>query len=187
MVNIINKIKESIFNLVSLLIVLFVGGTLINKFNISGASSLYISNHKGMLGNLIGGFIVVLVGVSLIGPIAQELANATNCMDGSLNLSNNESIFLGTPEGFTDSFGGGGSNRFGGYDGEVKHKSFTETLAKTSIYKTEKSFFNPDCTPLPEGSTGRIMLRLVPGFFAVAVLLVGIAIAFTGLRNSGMV
>ena len=42
-----------------------------------------------MLGNLIGGFIVIIIGVNLIGPIADsvELAKTGSTTDGGANVS----------------------------------------------------------------------------------------------------
>ena len=140
-----------------------------------------MSNKRGMIGNLIGGFVAVLVGVSLMGPIAQEISNAADCMDSNL------SIATSAPEGSTDSFGGAGSNHFGGYDNTVKHNGFVDAIASTSLVKSNKSLLNPDCTPMAEGSWGRTVLQIVPGFFALAVLVMGIAVAYSGLRNTRMI
>lgn len=142
------------------------------------------NSKRGMLGNLIGGFLVLLIGVSLIGPIAQEINNAADCMDSNLSIA----IASGSPEGSTDSFGGAGSsNHFGGYTGEVKHNRFVEAIASTSMVKSNKSLLNPDCTPVPEGSWGRTMLQILPAFFALAVLGMGIAMAYSALRTGGII
>ncbi len=76
-----------------------------------------------MIANLIGGFISILVGTSLIGPVANEVAAAT--ATGS-NLSTNT-------------------------------------------------------------SWGASVLDLVPGFFALAILGVGVAVTYTSLRQAGIV
>jgi hypothetical protein len=153
-----------------------------NIFNVTGMISGIFSNHKGMLGNLLGGFIVILIGVSLLGPIAQELNNVANC--NSTLLDTNLSSL--SPEGSTDSFGGGGANRFGGYDGEVKHKTFLQSVADTSLIKTDKSILNPDCVPIVEGTWGATMLKLVPGFFALAIMVAAMAMIYAALRSGGM-
>ena len=140
-----------------------------------------VNNKRGMLANLIGGFVVILVGVSLMGPIAQEINNAADCMDSNL------SIVSGTPEGSTDSFGGAGSNHFGGYDNTVKHNGFVDAIASTSLVKSNKSLLNPDCTPMAEGSWGRTIVQIVPGFFALAILGMAIAMIYASLRNTGMI
>ena len=141
-----------------------------------------ISNKRGMLANLIGGFVVILVGVSLMGPIAQEINNAADCMDSNL------SMMINAPEGSTDSFGGAGSsNHFGGYTGEVKHNGFVDAIASTSMVKSNKSILNPDCTPMAEGSWGRTMLQILPAFFALAILGMAIAMIYSSLGNAGMI
>lgn len=161
-------------------------GNQISSFNVTAFAIAILSmmnpfngSKKGMLGNLIGGFIVILIGVSLIGPIAQEINNAADCME-----SNNSLI----PEGSTDSFGGAGSsNHFGGYDNTVKHNGFVDAIASTSLVKSNKSLLNPDCIPLEAGSWGRTMMQIVPAFFALAVLAAGLALAYSSLRSGGMI
>jgi hypothetical protein len=76
-----------------------------------------------MIANLIGGFISILVGVSLIGPVADEVETASNA---------------------------------------------TSSLATTT----------------PWGAT---VLKLVPGFFALSILGVGVAVTYTSLRQAGIV
>lgn len=127
-----------------------------------------------MLGRIISGFIVILIGIILVGTISQEINNVFNC--NSTNQTYEQ------PTGATDSFGGGGSEHFGGYDGTVNHKPFLSNLAPI---KTDKSLLNPDCTPLR--GNAKTLLSLVPIFFAIAVLLVGVAITYSNLINSGLV
>ena len=75
-----------------------------------------------MIANLIGGFVSILVGVSLIGPIAQEVATVTQV----------------------------------GY-------------------------------ALPNASSwGVTVLRLVPGFFSLAILGIGLAVTYASLRQAGV-
>ena len=139
-------------------------------------------SKKGMIANMLGGFITILIGVSLMGPIAQELNNALDC-----NSTLNDSLLMaGIPEGSTDSFGGAGSTHFGGYTGEVEHKTFTETIASTSMYKTNKSVLNPECINL-DGTWGGTIIKIVPGFFALALLVIGIAVAFSSLRRIDLI
>ena len=76
-----------------------------------------------MIANLIGGFISILVGTSLIGPVANEVAGAT---------------------------------------------STAGHLANTSSWSVS-------------------VLNLVPGFFALAILGVGVAVTYTSLRQAGIV
>ena len=75
-----------------------------------------------MIANLIGGFVSILVGVSLIGPIASEVQ---------------------------------------------------ATTAATANLTTVSSW----------GST---VLRLVPGFFALGVLGIGLAVTYASLRQAGV-
>ena len=140
-----------------------------------------MKSKKGMLGNIIGGIMVVFIGIMIVPTISQEIYNATNCI---VNQTGNETLALNaTPKGSTDSFGGaGGETHFGGYDGEVVHKPF---LSDYAIVKTDKSVINPDC----EEITGfrKTLLDTIPAFFALAILGVGVAVTFSSLRNSGVV
>ena len=76
-----------------------------------------------MIANLIGGFISILVGTSLIGPVSDEV--------------------------------------------------WTATLATSNL-----------TTNTPWGAT---VLKLVPGFFALAILGIGVAVTYTSLRQAGIV
>lgn len=76
-----------------------------------------------MIANLIGGFVAILIGVSLVGPISTEVNNATNASAG---------------------------------------------LTATSTW-------------------GVTVLRLVPGFFALGILGIGIAVTYSSLRQAGVV
>lgn len=76
-----------------------------------------------MISRLIGGFVAILIGVSLIGPIATEVQTAA---DSAENLSTNT-------------------------------------------------------------AWGATVLKLVPGFFALAILGIGIAITYGSLRDAGVV
>ena len=76
-----------------------------------------------MISNLIGGFISILIGVSLIGPIATQVSSVT------------------VPYG--------------------------------DLYNSS--------------SWGASVLDLVPGFFALALLGVGIAVCYSSLREAGIV
>jgi len=75
-----------------------------------------------MIANLIGGFVSILVGVSLIGPISQEVNTAA--LSGSA-LSN-------------------------------------------------------------ASSWGATVLKLVPGFFALGILGIGLAVTYASLRQAGV-
>jgi hypothetical protein len=76
-----------------------------------------------MISNLIGGFVAILIGVSLIGPIAQEVNTAT---------------------------------------------SATANLTAVS-------------------SWGSTVLKMVPGFFALGIMGIGVAITYSSLRQAGIV
>ncbi len=76
-----------------------------------------------MIANLIGGFISILVGTSLIGPVAQEV-NTAGVAAGHLANSSSWSVSV---------------------------------------------------------------LNLVPGFFALAILGIGVAVTYTSLRQAGIV
>ena len=76
-----------------------------------------------MIANLIGGFIAILLGVSLIGPVAQEVNTAT---------------------------------------------AATSNLSVNTAW-------------------GASVLKLVPGFFALAILGIGVAVTYTSLRKAGIV
>jgi len=76
-----------------------------------------------MIANLIGGFVSILVGTSLIGPVATEV-NTAAVSYGDLNNAS---------------------------------------------------------------SWGATVLKLVPGFFALSILGIGIAVTYTSLRQAGIV
>ena len=76
-----------------------------------------------MIANLIGGFVSILVGVSLIGPVATEVNTAA---------ATNGALYNAT-------------------------------------------------------SWGATVLKLVPGFFALSILGIGIAVTYTSLRQAGVV
>ena len=76
-----------------------------------------------MIANLIGGFVSILVGVSLIGPISTEVNNASATGTALANAS----------------------------------------------------------------SWGATVLRLVPGFFALGILGIGLAVTYSSLRQAGVV
>jgi hypothetical protein len=76
-----------------------------------------------MIANLIGGFVSILIGVSLVGPVASEVDSASNA---------------------------------------------SSSLAQTTGW-------------------GATVLRLVPGFFALGILGIGIAVTYSSLRQAGIV
>ena len=142
-------------------------------------SSRIHKSKKGMLGNFIGGFIVILVGISLLGTISQEIDNSF-CGANITIINMNDTL---EPNGATDSFGGGGATHFGGYDGTVKHDSWLSNLA---IVKTNESYiFNGEDCIDPNSYIGTIA-NMVPGFFAFGILIIGLGIGYTALKQGGL-
>ena len=135
-----------------------------------------MKNKKGMLGSLMSGFIVIIVGISLIPTIAQQVDLAFDC-----NETFNETL-LDLPLGTTDSFGGGGSGNFGGYDGEVKKSWDYKELSMLSD-KNESVFGNYCGAP----ESTRALLDMVIVFFALGVIIAGVAISVSAMRNEGLV
>ena len=80
-----------------------------------------------MIANLIGGFVAIIVGVSLIGPVASEV-----------NISSNAAS--------------------------------TQGAALIAV-----------------SSWGATVFQLVPGFFALGILGIGIAVTYSSLRQAGIV
>ena len=76
-----------------------------------------------MIANLIGGFVSIIVGVSLIGPVADEINTTANYGSALVNVS----------------------------------------------------------------SWGATVLNMVPGFFALGILGIGIAVTYSSLRQAGIV
>jgi len=93
-----------------------------------------------MIANLIGGFVAILIGVSLVGPISTEVYNAGT----SVNASGQ-----------------------------------TCTWAVDSASTT--------CQLYMSSSWGASVVRMVPGFFALGILGIGIAVTYSSLRQAGIV
>lgn len=143
-------------------------------------------NKRGMLGNIIGGFITILIGFTLLTTISQQISLAINCGVNATNISMPNVSITDIPQadtGKTGSFGGGGTGHFGGYDGTVK-KSWIDAAGQLAPIKLEKSMFNPDCVPLSDAN--KIIIRLVPGFFALGLLGVGIIICYSVIISVGL-
>ena len=77
-----------------------------------------------MISRLIGGFVAILIGVSLVGPISEEVNEAADSVDESY------------------------------------------------LYNTSK--------------WGATVLKLVPGFFALGILGIGIAVTYGATRDAGV-
>jgi len=90
-----------------------------------------------MIANLIGGFVAIIVGVSLIGPVASVIN--TTAAGPVLNASNTSQVLV----------------------------------QAGAVYNSS--------------TWGAAVLQLVPGFFALGVLGVGIAVTYSALRESGIV
>jgi len=93
-----------------------------------------------MINRLIGGFVAILIGVSLIGPIATEVQTAASSTNSSGSTCT--------------------STTQGGCSG-------------TALYQVS--------------SWGATVLKMVPGFFALGILGIGIAITYGALRDAGVV
>jgi len=86
-----------------------------------------------MIANLIGGFVSILVGTSLIGPVSSQVVDVA--------CSTNHTL--------------------------------SGTSCDSALYNTTQ--------------WGATVLKLVPGFFALAILGIGIAVTYTSLRQAGIV
>jgi len=91
-----------------------------------------------MIANLIGGFVAILVGTSLVNPIATEV---------------NKQAYMNATGLCTATEGAG------------------------STY----------CQLYISSGWGATVLRLVPGFFALGILGIGIAVTYSSLRQAGVV
>ena len=93
-----------------------------------------------MIANLIGGFVTILIGVSLIGPLSTQIttaASSTNSTGATCTTYNQAGC------------------------------------ANAQLYISS--------------SWGATVLNLVPGFFALGLLGVGIAVTYSSLRQAGVV
>ncbi|MCK9370003.1 hypothetical protein M0R04_08880 [Candidatus Dojkabacteria bacterium] len=93
-----------------------------------------------MIATLVGGFVSILVGVSLIGPISAQVTTITT----SLNSTGSTCTTFGTASAQTN----------------------------CQLWLTS-----------PWGAT---VLNLVPGFFALAILGVGLAVTYSSLQQAGI-
>ena len=99
-----------------------------------------------MIANLIGGFIAILIGTSLVGPISTEVYG--------------KSVSVNSTGGTCTEALNVGSNNPGGSAG---------------------------CQLYLSSSWGATVLKLVPGFFALGILGIGIAVTYSSLRQAGVV
>ena len=93
-----------------------------------------------MINRLIGGFVAIIIGVSLIGPIASQVQ-----------------------------ISGGTTNATGG--------ACLSTEGAGSQY----------CALFNSATWGATVLRMVPGFFALGILGIGIAVTYGALNDAGVV
>jgi len=93
-----------------------------------------------MIANLIGGFVAILIGSSIVGPLSVEVNSNT----ASINAS-----------------------------------------GATCTYAVDSAYDN--CQLYMSSSWGATVLKLVPGFFALGILGIGIAVTYSSLRQAGVV
>lgn len=134
-------------------------------------------NKKGMLSQFISGFIVIMIGITLVPMISNQIDMATHCNSTIQNVSNDPYY------GKTDSFGGGGSEHFGGYDGNVSHKSF---LAKADFITGNSNSSIVGCI-WQDGSVSNewavALMNIVPGFFAICIIVTAIVIFYNSFKT----
>jgi len=94
-----------------------------------------------MIANLIGGFVAILIGTSLIGPLASQV-NAETATTNATGFACN-------------------------------------VAADNATYEP--------CQLYLSSSWGRSVLQLVPGFFALALMGIGVAVTYSSLRQAGIV
>lgn len=93
-----------------------------------------------MIANLIGGFVAILIGTSLVGPVSTEVSTTA---------------------------------------------SSTNASGDTCTYAVDSAYAN--CQLYMSSSWGATVLKLVPGFFALGILGIGIAVTYSSLRQAGVV
>jgi len=93
-----------------------------------------------MIANLIGGFVAILIGTSLIGPVSAQVNIAGGTTNGS-----GHACLVGEPE----------------------------STGYCQLYLTS--------------TWGATVLRLVPGFFALGIMGIGVAVTYSSLRQAGIV
>ena len=95
-----------------------------------------------MINRLIGGFVAILIGVSLVGPLATQVASSA---------------------------------------------SSTNSTFGTCVAAVAGSAAEPGCQLYLAASWGATVLKMVPGFFALGILGIGIAVTYGSLRDAGVV
>jgi hypothetical protein len=99
-----------------------------------------------MINALIGGFVAILVGVILVGPISVQVMSAAST---------------------TNSTGG--------------------TCTAYDVNGTFAGASSSACNLYMSSSWGATVLRMVPGFFALGIMGIGIAVCYSSLREAGIV
>ena len=92
-----------------------------------------------MIANLIGGFVAILIGTSLVAPVSTEVNTAAEAVNSS-------------------------------YDCQSTHG---DVAAGCQLHNAS--------------AWGATVLKLVPGFFALGILGIGIAVTYSSLRQAGVV
>lgn len=100
-----------------------------------------------MIANLIGGFVAILIGSSLVGPLSIEV-NDNAASTNSTGTTCTEALHGGSLSTSTDAAG---------------------------------------CQLYLSSSWGATVLKMVPGFFALGILGIGIAVTYSSLRQAGVV
>jgi hypothetical protein len=93
-----------------------------------------------MINRLIGGFIAILIGVSLIGPLSTQVTGAA---------------------------------------------STTNASGATCTYAVDSAY--APCALYMSASWASTVLKMVPGFFALGILGIGIAVTYGSLADAGVV
>ena len=151
-----------------------------------------LKNKKAMLGNLIGGFVCILVMCSLIPVVAQQILGAMGCDNtNQVSTPSTSEVQMVYDDSATGSFGGAGAAHFGGYDGTVKRSWVRQVVQNTaSIYPWQQGSVQcggAGSSNVTSSSTELIgtMANIVPLFFALAIAGCAIAIVASSLRNAG--
>ena len=153
-----------------------------------------MANDKA-LGSIVWGFILILVGVILMGTLADSIqSNIT------LTRAGNETIAISSGHGATanadvitfDWFGNG-TNHTGNPDVTLGiHVNFTKNGSVDvdgNIFLDAGSYnasYSYEGTDYVSDSTSRSLLPLVPLFFAIAVMLLGFFVAKRGFEGMGI-
>ena len=95
-----------------------------------------------MINRLIGGFVAILIGVSLIGPLATQVTGVA---------------------------------------------STTNSTGVSCATAADRNTAGSICALYTSASWGVTVLKMVPGFFALGILGIGIAVTYGSLKDAGVV